>query len=123
MQRRHLPPPFTDTVIQANNRTWAGVTIVGEIKSGFPTPSLPRLKDAGSLIITAVFITFIGFIESIAVAKAYATKYKCVRRLPLSKPLTVLRSTAYVLHTFSRLSGPLPCQPGYVRATAALLLQ
>ena len=67
---------FPDTVIEANNLTWGGISIVGEMKSGFPVPKIPQIADAGAIIVTAVFIMFIGFVESIAVAKTYSTLYK-----------------------------------------------
>ena len=58
--------------------THGGVSIVGNIHSGFPTPTVPPLKDAGSVILTATFIMFIGFVESIAVAKTYSQVYRSV---------------------------------------------
>ena len=64
------------TVIEANNLTWGGISIVGDMQSGFPVPKVPQLAGAGSIIVTAVFIMFIGFVESIAVAKTYSTLFK-----------------------------------------------
>ncbi len=65
-----------------------GVAVVGEIPSGLPVPSLPwagfgsgrtglesRLgADAVALLPTALAISLVGFMESIAVAKVYATR-------------------------------------------------
>jgi MFS superfamily sulfate permease-like transporter len=60
-------------VISSGRITSAGIKIIGDMKSGFPTPSFPRLDQFGTLFTTAVFVMFIGFVESIAVAKTYAT--------------------------------------------------
>jgi MFS superfamily sulfate permease-like transporter len=53
-------------------KTIAGINVVGSMSSKFPIPSFPPLEKAGDVIITAVFVMFIGFIESISVAKTYA---------------------------------------------------
>ena len=55
-----------------------GVRIVGEVPQGFPSLSFPAL-DLSSLLVLlpiALTIAFIGFMESIAMAKAIATKEK-----------------------------------------------
>ena len=65
-----------ETVTGPDGLTWAGISIVGDMQSGFPVPKVPQLAGAGSIIVTAVFIMFIGFVESIAVAKTYSTLYK-----------------------------------------------
>jgi MFS superfamily sulfate permease-like transporter len=57
-------------------RTHAGINIVGHLTSGFPTPKLPPLAKSGEVFVTAVFVMFIGFMESISVAKTYATLNK-----------------------------------------------
>jgi hypothetical protein len=57
--------------------TRSGVALVGAIPSAFPTwawPSLP-VPLLIQLLPTAVSVTFVGFIESIAVAKMYSVKY------------------------------------------------
>jgi len=56
----------------------SGVKIVKEIPSGFPMPALP-IFDWGAiqkLLPTAFAISFVGFMESIAVAKAIQAKHK-----------------------------------------------
>jgi SulP family sulfate permease len=55
-----------------------GVKIVGEIPSGLPTFSLFSidLSSIQSLLPTAFTIAFVGFMESIAVAKAIHSKHK-----------------------------------------------
>jgi sulfate permease, SulP family len=55
-----------------------GVAIVGDVPSGLPAPSLPVL-DGGAisaLLATALTVSFIGFVESFAVAKSIATREK-----------------------------------------------
>lgn len=53
-----------------------GVRIVGNIPSGVPSPSLPVLDAQGfqKLWPTALTISLVGFMESIAVAKAFARR-------------------------------------------------
>jgi sulfate permease, SulP family len=55
-----------------------GVAIVGSVPGGLPAPSLPVL-DGGAvsaLMVTALTISFVGFMESFAVAKSIATREK-----------------------------------------------
>ena len=53
-----------------------GVAIVGRIPSGFPPPSLPSwsLQTVFDLTPVALAITFVGFIESISVAREFASR-------------------------------------------------
>jgi SulP family sulfate permease len=53
-----------------------GVATVGEIPDGLPAFALPAadLSMIGSLLPTALVITLVGFMESIAVAKVYARR-------------------------------------------------
>lgn len=53
-----------------------GVGIVGEVPSGIPTVSLPAFdwNSISELLPVALTITFVGFMESVAVAKAIAAK-------------------------------------------------
>ncbi len=57
-----------------------GVDIVGEVPQGLPGFSIPALDldldVAGSLLTSAIVVAFVGFIESISVAKAIAAKEK-----------------------------------------------
>ncbi|MCB9763200.1 MAG: solute carrier family 26 protein [Alphaproteobacteria bacterium] len=54
----------------------AGVAIVGEVPSGLPAPALPPLdaETWTALAPTALAIALVGFMESISVAKAFATR-------------------------------------------------
>lgn len=53
-----------------------GVGVVGEVPSGLPVPAIPLVDFGASmdLLPAALTIALVGFMESIAVAKAYATK-------------------------------------------------
>ena len=55
----------------------AGVRLIGSVPAGFPSFRIPQLRreDLPSLMTTAVTVAFVGFIESIAVAKMYAVKH------------------------------------------------
>ena len=53
-----------------------GVAIVGEVPAGLPTPTMPSV-DVDTLLQlapTAVIISLVGFMESVSVAKAFASK-------------------------------------------------
>jgi SulP family sulfate permease len=55
-----------------------GVKTVGDIPSGLPGFSIPTFDSdvLGSLLASAVAITLVGFMESIAVAKVYARRHR-----------------------------------------------
>jgi SulP family sulfate permease len=55
-----------------------GVRIVGVIPGGLPVPAFPGvgLSDLSALLPTALAISLVGFMESIAVAKAFAAKHR-----------------------------------------------
>ena len=82
-----LKPAFPAALVAAvvgTLATWllrldqSGVRVVGDVPAGFPRPSLPRfdLDTLESLIPIALIISFVGFMESIAVAKAVAAKHR-----------------------------------------------
>ncbi len=54
----------------------AGVRIVTDVPRGLPLPRLPAVSggDLGALLPTALIISMVGFMESIAVAKVYASR-------------------------------------------------
>ncbi|MFW6050418.1 MAG: SulP family inorganic anion transporter [Myxococcota bacterium] len=56
----------------------AGVAIVGDVPAGLPSFGVPRLELSvvGELVPIALTIALVGFMESIAVAKAYARRNK-----------------------------------------------
>lgn len=53
-----------------------GVSVVGDIPAGLPAFGLPSFDGSlvSSLAVTAVIITIVGFMESVAVAKVYARR-------------------------------------------------
>ncbi len=55
-----------------------GVSIVGEVPSGLPAFSVPTfsLTELRALLPTALIIALVGFMESIAVAKTFASRYR-----------------------------------------------
>ena len=55
-----------------------GVSVVGDIPDALPAFGLPDVDGSlvGSLAVTAVVITVVGFMESIAVAKVYARQHR-----------------------------------------------
>lgn len=56
----------------------AGLRIVGEVPGGLPLPARPAVDAAAmwSLLPVALAIALVGFMESVAVAKVYATKHR-----------------------------------------------
>jgi sulfate permease, SulP family len=56
----------------------AGIAIVGAVPGGLPTPTIPGLElgAAWTLLPVALTIALVGFMESIAVAKVYATRHR-----------------------------------------------
>jgi sulfate permease, SulP family len=56
----------------------AGVRVVGEVPGGLPLPTAPALDAAAiwALLPVALAIALVGFMESIAVAKVYATRHR-----------------------------------------------
>lgn len=55
-----------------------GVRVVGDIPDSLPAFGLPDLDGSllGDLVVTALVITMVGFMESIAVAKVYARRHR-----------------------------------------------
>lgn len=79
--RRTFPGALTAVALfTAATSVWgldgAGLRIVGEVPGGLPLPGVPTLDLAAmaSLLPVAFAIALVGFMESIAVAKVYATK-------------------------------------------------
>jgi sulfate permease, SulP family len=83
---RHWRPDWPGTLLVVLAATGAvvafglesrGVKVVGEIPRGLPPLALPRadLGHLQTLLPTAVAITMLGFIESIAIAKVFAQRH------------------------------------------------
>jgi len=67
------------TVIAASaNLADDGVSTVGSIPDSLPAFGLPEINGGlvGDLVVTALVITMVGFMESIAVAKVYARRHR-----------------------------------------------
>ena len=66
----------TVSVVALNLFDWAGVKIVGAVPAGLPPITLPVFDfDVWQLLLpTALAISFVGFMESISVAKSLASK-------------------------------------------------
>ena len=66
----------TISVVALNLYDWAGVNIVGEVPAGLPPITLPVFDfNVWQLLLpTAMAISFVGFMESISVAKSLASK-------------------------------------------------
>ncbi len=56
----------------------AGIRVVGDVPGGLPAPVLPPLDPGAAidLLPVALTIALVGFMESIAVAKVYATRHR-----------------------------------------------
>ena len=80
---RRFPTPLL-VVAAASALVWAfdlhekGVAIVGDVPAGLPSLALPQLGGGAlaSLLPVAATIAFVGFMESVAVAKAIAAKHR-----------------------------------------------
>lgn len=69
---------ISTTVVWLFGLDQQGVKIVGAVPAGLPMPALPQfdMEIARSLLPAALAISFVGFMESISVAKAFARKNK-----------------------------------------------
>ncbi len=66
----------TTVIVWAFDLASKGVAIVGDVPAGLPTPSMPSLEvdTLTQLAPTAIIISLVGFMESVSVAKAFASK-------------------------------------------------
>jgi SulP family sulfate permease len=90
----------------------AGVAVVGAIPPGFAPPALPALSaaDTAALLPTALTIVFISVVESIAVAKALASKRR--RAIDTDQELIALGAA----NVAASLSGGYPATGGFARS-------
>jgi sulfate permease, SulP family len=67
---------ITTTISALAGLSERGVAVVGSIPAGLPRLAIPGFDGGliGSLAVTAVIITMVGFMESVAVAKVYARR-------------------------------------------------
>ncbi|MFW6074272.1 MAG: SulP family inorganic anion transporter [Chloroflexota bacterium] len=80
---RRIPAPLVIVVIATLavyflNLDSHGVSVVGDVPAGLPGISVPEMDAtaAGSLLVPALTISFVGFMESIAVAQSIAAREK-----------------------------------------------
>jgi sulfate permease, SulP family len=48
-----------------------GIALIGDVPSGFPAPSLPHLQGTADLVVPALGVALISFVESTAAARAF----------------------------------------------------
>lgn len=90
----------------------AGVRIVGTIPAGLPSLTLPPLTAnfAADLVAAAVFISIVGFVESVSVAQTLAAKRR--QRIDPNQELIGLGAA----NVASALSGGYPVTGGFARS-------
>jgi SulP family sulfate permease len=74
-------PRFLLVVVVGSVAVWSldlDVAIVGDVPSGLPAPSVPwtSTADLWALLPTALTIAFVGFLESISVARKFASTHR-----------------------------------------------
>ncbi len=97
-------------LLQLNER--AGVQVVGDVPAGLPPVTMPLL-DVGvwqALLPTAVAISFVGFMESISVAKSLASKKR--QKVESDQELVALG----VANLGAALTGGYPVTGGFSRS-------
>ncbi|QGZ35459.1 SulP family inorganic anion transporter [Stappia indica] len=89
-----------------------GVKLVGHIPSGLPAPALPPLDPQlwGQLVVPALLISVIGFVESVSVAQTLAAKKR--QRIVPDQELIGLGAT----NIASGISGGYPVTGGFARS-------
>jgi SulP family sulfate permease len=90
----------------------SGLALVGEIPRGLPTPVLPLFTDGAwvNLIVPAILISIIGYVESISVGRTLAAKRR--QRVDSDQELIGLGSA----NMASALSGGFPVTGGFSRS-------
>jgi SulP family sulfate permease len=89
-----------------------GVRIVGEIPAGLPPFTLPSFDLGlwGQLLVPAVLISLVGFVESVSVAQTLAAKRR--QRIVPNQELTALGAS----NIAAALSGGYPVTGGFARS-------
>lgn len=90
----------------------AGVRVVGEIPAGLPTLHLPVWEPALwlKLLVPALLISVVGFVESVSVAQSFARKRR--QRIDADRELLGLGAA----NLASSLSGGFPVTGGFARS-------
>jgi SulP family sulfate permease len=89
-----------------------GVSVMGQIPGGLPSLSLPRfnMELAGSLVVPAMLISIIGYVESVSVGRTLATKRK--QKINTDQELIGLGAA----NLASAISGGFPVTGGFSRS-------
>ena len=89
-----------------------GVKIVGEIPAGLPPFSMPSLDPSilQALLVPALLISLVGFVESVSVAQTLAAKRR--QRIVPNQELTALGAS----NIASAVSGGFPVTGGFARS-------
>ena len=90
----------------------AGVALVGEVPSGLPSLAMPPLDTAlwSELLVSALLISIIGFVESVSVGKTLAAKRR--QRIDPNRELVALGGA----NMASAFSGGFPVTGGFSRS-------
>ena len=88
----------------------AGVRVVGAVPQGLPALALPSLQGAGALLLPALLISLVGFVESVSVAQSLALKRQ--QRIDPNRELLGLGAANVV----SAFSGGFPVTGGFARS-------
>ncbi|WP_417675941.1 SulP family inorganic anion transporter [Pseudodonghicola sp.] len=90
----------------------AGVAVVGQVPTGLPPLGLPTIDfgTLGALLVPAILISIIGYVESVSVAQTLAAKRK--QRIEPNQELIALGAA----NISSGLSGGYPVTGGFARS-------
>ena len=102
----------TSAVAYAFDLGQHGVKLVGEIPSGLPTLQIPNINHSAwrELIVSAIFISIIGFVESISIGHTLAAK----RRQKISPNQELIGLGA--ANVAAAFSGGYPVTGGFARS-------
>ncbi len=103
---------LTTVAVWALSLTDAGVAIVGDIPRGLPTPTLPGFDPAlwKALLLPAVMISIVGYVETVSVAQTLAAKRR--QRIDPDQELIALGAA----NMGSAVSGGFPVTGGFSRS-------
>jgi sulfate permease, SulP family len=88
----------------------AGVSVVGAVPQGLPALALPSLQGVGMLLLPALLISLVGFVESVSVAQSLALKRQ--QRINPNRELLGLGAA----NVASAFSGGFPVTGGFARS-------
>lgn len=88
----------------------AGVSVVGAVPQGLPALVVPSLQGLGDLLLPALLISLVGFVESVSVAQSLALKRQ--QRVDPNRELLGLGAA----NVASAFSGGFPVTGGFARS-------